>query len=143
MLSEGLVRTELKKVIDPEVMLNIVDMGLVYDIEVADNNDIAVTMTLTTPHCPMGPQIISDVQETAGGLAGAGEVEVTIVWDPPWSPALFSPELKEEMRELGMEFDEDVINAHSPPPREETPPPAPLPAKPKKRGGFWGWLFGR
>ncbi|MCO6453018.1 MAG: DUF59 domain-containing protein [Caldilineales bacterium] len=139
MITSDAVRTELKQVIDPEVMLNIVDMGLVYDINVKSDNDIDVTMTLTTPHCPMGPEIIHNVERVAGGIDGAGEVKVNIVWDPPWSPNMFSDDLKDEMRALGMEFDEDIVNQHTP--VEETPIAAPPPKK--KRGGILGWIFGR
>ena len=139
MLTAEAVREELKNVYDPEVMLNIVDMGLVYDIGVAQNNDIRVTMTLTSPHCPMGPQIIDSVERKAGEMDGAGKVDVNIVWQPLWSPQMFSEDLKAELREMGIEFEPSMIPDHTPKP-EATPPPAPAV---KKRSGLFGWLFGR
>lgn len=143
MLTPDIVREELKRVIDPEVMMDIVNMGLVYDIAVADNNDIDVTMTLTTPYCPAGDQIIDNVKRVAGSMDDAGEVAVNIVWEPAWSPLMFSKELKAELAEMGVEFDESMIPDHNPP--AEAPPitsPPVTPAK-KKRGGVMGWLFGR
>lgn len=137
MLTPETVREELKRVYDPEVMLNIVDMGLVYGIDVAQNNDIQVRMTLTTPHCPMGPQIIDDVERTAGGMEGAGKVGVDIVWEPRWSPMMFSEDLKAELREMGVEFEPSMIPDHTP-----KPEPAPVPPA-RKRGRLFGWLFGR
>ncbi len=137
------VREELKRVMDPEVMMDIVNMGLVYDIAVAENDDIQVTMTLTTPFCPAGDQIIANVKRVAGGMEGAGEVTVNIVWEPRWSPLMFSKELKEELAEMGVEFDESMIPDHSP---ADAPAPATssTPAPPRKRrGGIMGWLFGR
>ncbi len=141
MLQEDTIRTELKQVIDPELMMNIVDMGLVYDIAIAESDTIRVTMTLTTPHCPMAPEIIDNVKKTAGSLEGAGDVDVVIVWDPPWSPNMFSDDLKEEMREMGMEFDEDIVNQHDSEPEPSYSPPPPPPDK--KRSGILGWIFGR
>lgn len=143
MLTPDVVREELKRVVDPEVMMDIVNMGLVYDVAVTDNNDIDVTMTLTTPYCPAGDQIIDNVKRVAGSMDDAGEVAVNIVWEPRWSPLMFSKELKAELAEMGVEFDESMIPDHNPP--DETPPftsPPPAAAK-KKRGGIMGWLFGR
>jgi metal-sulfur cluster biosynthetic enzyme len=124
----------LRNVIDPELYQNIVDLGLVYGVEVKDANQVFVTMTLTTPHCPLGPQILADVDTflRAGGAAG---VDVQIVWEPMWTPAMMSDELK---RELGIEeeygsgagFDPDLE-----PEPEWTPPPMP------KKKGLLGWLF--
>ena len=143
MLTPDAVREELKRVVDPEVMMDIVNMGLVYNIAVADNNDIDVTMTLTTPFCPAGDQIVDNVKRVAGSIDDAGEVAVNIVWEPRWSPLMFSKELKAELAEMGVEFDESMIPDHNPP--AEAPPvttSAPTAAK-KKRGGIMGWLFGR
>ena len=141
MLTPDVVREELKRVLDPEVMMDIVNMGLVYDIAVADNNDIDVTMTLTTPFCPAGDQIVDNVKRVAGSMDDAGEVAVNIVWEPQWSPLMFSKELKAELAEMGVEFDESMIPDHNPP-SEASPVTPPAPAA-KKRGGVMGWLFGR
>lgn len=121
----------LRKVIDPELYHNIVDLGLVYGVEVHDENQILVVMTLTTPHCPMGPQILADVDKFLTA-AGATAVDVQIVWQPMWTPAMMTPELK---RELGLDEEYAEEGALEPEP-EWTPPPLP-----KKKGGLLGWLF--
>ncbi len=143
MLTPDAVREELKRVVDPEVMMDIVNMGLVYDIAVAETNDIDVTMTLTTPFCPAGDQIVDNVKRVAGSMDDAREVAVNIVWEPRWSPLMFSKELKAELAEMGVEFDESMIPDHTPP-VEASPvtTSAPTAAK-KKGGGIMGWLFGR
>lgn len=122
----------LKAVIDPEIFQNIVDLGLVYGVEVDTNNAAIVTMTLTTPHCPMGPQIIADVEQTLKAK-GASDVTVNIVWEPMWTPAAMTEELQ---RELGIVDDEPDSVSEIPEPAFVTPEP------PKKRG-FLSRLFGR
>ncbi len=109
-------REALKAVIDPEIYQNIVDLGLVYGVDVSDDNAVAVTMTLTTPHCPMGPQIIADVEQTI--LAhGASAVNVNIVWEPMWTPHAMTDDLK---RQLGITEPEEEpeleIELIAPPP---------------------------
>jgi len=118
----------LKEVIDPEIFQNIVDLGLVYGCDVREDNSVDVTMTLTTPHCPMGPQIIEDVQNTLKKY-GAPEVDVTIVWEPVWTPDSMTDELKSI---LGLDEEEDEF--------VYVPPPTP-PAPPKKKG-LLSRLFG-
>jgi len=89
------IRTHVK---DPELMMNIVDLGLVYDIEVTDEDNIDVTMTLTSPGCPVGPQIISDVQRTAhNAFPSVNEVNVHLVWTPFWNPDMMSEDAKDEL----------------------------------------------
>jgi len=122
--------TALRNVIDPEIYQNIVDLGLVYGVEVTPEQAVRVTMTLTTPHCPLGPQIIENVEKELHAV-GAGAVTVEIVWSPPWTPDAMTPELK---RLLGIEPDED----EAPEPELELAPP-PLPVK--KKGGLLGWIF--
>jgi metal-sulfur cluster biosynthetic enzyme len=86
------------KVRDPELMMNIVDLGLVYGVDVTENKSIEVTMTLTSPGCPAGPQIISDVQREAHtAFPDAEEVNVHLTWTPFWTPDLMSEEAKEEL----------------------------------------------
>jgi metal-sulfur cluster biosynthetic enzyme len=120
----------LRTVIDPELYQNIVDLGLVYGVEVQDADLVQVTMTLTTPHCPMGPQILADVDKSLRE-AGASTVDVQIVWQPAWTPAMMAPALK---RELGIE-DEYGPDEELEPEPEWTPPPLP------KKKGLLGWLF--
>jgi metal-sulfur cluster biosynthetic enzyme len=124
----------LRNVIDPELYQNIVDLGLVYGVEVKDTNHVFVTMTLTTPHCPLGPQILADV-DTFLRAGGAAAVDVQIVWEPMWTPAMMSDELK---RELGIEEEYGLEAEFDPelePEPEWTPPPMP------KKKGLLGWLF--
>ncbi len=121
----------LRNVIDPELYQNIVDLGLVYGVEVQENNQIVVTMTLTTPHCPLGPQIMADV-EAFLREAGATAVDIQIVWEPMWTPAMMTAELK---RQLGLEEEYGPEDELEPEP-EWTPPPPP------KKKGLLGRLFG-
>jgi metal-sulfur cluster biosynthetic enzyme len=125
-------RDYLRAVIDPEIYQNIVDLGLVYGVEVQPDRTVDVTMTLTTPHCPMGPQIIENVEKTLMGH-GAESVRVHIVWDPMWTPDAMTEELK---RELGILPAED----EEPEPELEIDVPPPAPAAQKK--GLLGRLFG-
>ena len=86
MLTEEQVRTVLRDVIDPEIGMNIVDLGLVYGVEISDNR-LQVDLTMTTPACPMGEMILDDVHEILAALAPADiEIDLNLVWDPPWSP---------------------------------------------------------
>jgi metal-sulfur cluster biosynthetic enzyme len=96
-LTKDEILDSLKEVYDPEIGVNIVDLGLVYDADISDGNDVDVTMTLTSMGCPLGPMIISDIQKAVGQLDDAGEVRVRIVWSPPWSPAMMSEEAKDEL----------------------------------------------
>lgn len=88
----------LSEVIDPEVGLDIVTMGLVYSVEMWDDNVIRVDMTLTTPACPMGTHIQQSAVVAVQQACPDATVDVQLVWDPPWSPAMISPEGIEELR---------------------------------------------
>lgn len=90
MPTEEDVRTALRRVIDPEVGMNVVDLGLIYGIEVAPNR-VRVAMTMTTPACPMGSMITDDAREAIRDIAPDGaDIVVDLVWDPPWSPERMS-----------------------------------------------------
>ncbi|MCC6315767.1 MAG: metal-sulfur cluster assembly factor [Thermomicrobiales bacterium] len=95
--TEEQVRENLKNVFDPEIGINIVDLGLIYDIDVAENNDVLVTMTLTSLGCPLGPVIMQEVNSALADLPDLGGVDVKLVWSPPWSPELMSEEAKDEL----------------------------------------------
>jgi metal-sulfur cluster biosynthetic enzyme len=95
-LSAESVRQALRTVKDPELDLNIVDLGLVYDIEV-DGDGVAVKMTLTSPGCPAGPMITSDVYRVIRSLPGVRDVDVEIVWEPYWSPERIEPKIRAMM----------------------------------------------
>jgi metal-sulfur cluster biosynthetic enzyme len=116
-------RTALKAVIDPEIFQNIVDLGLVYNIEINPDNAVTVTMTLTTPHCPMGPQIIENVENTLLN-SGASAVNVNIVWNPPWTPYAMTEDLQRQLGIIAPEEQEEETDVLPPPP----------PEPPKKKG---------
>ncbi len=130
-LTPELCREHLKAVIDPEIFQNIVDLGLVYGIEVNDDNHVTVNMTLTTPHCPLGPQIIENVEQTLQAH-GASSVTVNIVWEPMWTPDAMTDDLKRQLGILDAQEEE-------PEPQLEIDPPPPDP--PEKKG-FLSRLFG-
>ncbi len=91
------VREGLKEVIDPELGVNIVDLGLIYEINTSeDDNNVDIKMTLTFPGCPAGPYIIAQVHQVVEDLEGVEEVDVEIVWDPAWSPEMMSEEIRME-----------------------------------------------
>jgi metal-sulfur cluster biosynthetic enzyme len=91
------VRLALRKVKDPELGLNIIDLGLVYDIVVDDNRNVHVDMTLTSPGCPAGPQIMTDVEKAIQALPNVGEVELNLVWSPYWTPERIEPRVRAYM----------------------------------------------
>ncbi len=85
----------LKTVEDPELFINIYDLGFIYDIEIDDFGNIEVTMTLTAPGCPVADILPIAAANSVLGVAGVGEVKVALVWDPPWSLDKVSDEVKE------------------------------------------------
>jgi FeS assembly SUF system protein len=84
----------LRQVHDPEIPVNIYDLGLIYRIDIADNGDVDVDMTLTAPACPVAGMMPVMVKDAVKTVDGVGEVEVELVWDPPWSPDTMSDEAK-------------------------------------------------
>jgi metal-sulfur cluster biosynthetic enzyme len=92
--SPDTVRKALRAVKDPELNLNIIDIGLVYDVEVRETGDVLVKMTLTSPGCPAGGEIIEDVQQVVGDLEGVTSAEVELVWDPYWTPERMDPRVR-------------------------------------------------
>jgi metal-sulfur cluster biosynthetic enzyme len=102
MLNEEMVRTALKNVIDPEIGLDIINLGLVYNIDVHDQGQkVDVDMTLTTPACPAGPQIIEQARREIGALrdvyADLSEVNINLVWTPFWNPSMMTEDAREEL----------------------------------------------
>lgn len=93
-VTEEQVRTMLRRVKDPELNLNIVDLGLVYEIQVQEGSDVHVQMTLTSPGCPSGPEIMSDAQRAVEGLEGVRDVDIELVWTPYWTPERIDPRLR-------------------------------------------------
>ncbi len=88
------VRKALRAVKDPELNLNIVDIGLVYDVEVSEAGDVKVKMTLTSPGCPAGTQILDDVRSVVADLEDVKTVDVELVWDPYWTPERMDPRVR-------------------------------------------------
>ena len=89
----------LKEIFDPEIPVNIYDLGLIYGVEVSPEASVAVTMTLTTPHCPVAESMPGEVEMRVSAVPGVRDAEVHLVWDPPWDMAKMSDEAK---LELGM-----------------------------------------
>jgi FeS assembly SUF system protein len=89
----------LREIYDPEIPVNIYDLGLIYGVEVDDNADATVTMTLTTPHCPVAESMPGEVELRVSSVPGIRDAEVNLVWDPPWGPHKMSDEAR---LELGM-----------------------------------------
>jgi metal-sulfur cluster biosynthetic enzyme len=90
------VKLALRKVKDPELNLNIIDLGLVYEISV-DGSDVQIDMTLTSPGCPAGPQIMGDVERAVKAMPGVTEVNINLVWQPFWSPEKIEPRVRAYM----------------------------------------------
>ena len=94
MVTEKDVRRALRKVKDPELNLNIIDIGLVYEVDVDESGSVHVQMTLTSPGCPAGAEIIADVKRVVVDLEGVQSVEVELVWDPYWTPEKMDPRVR-------------------------------------------------
>jgi FeS assembly SUF system protein len=89
----------LKEIYDPEIPVNIYDLGLIYGVEISPENHAKVIMTLTTPHCPVAESMPGEIELRVGAVPGIGNAEVELVWDPPWDPQKMTDEAK---LELGM-----------------------------------------
>ena len=96
------IRDSLKQCMDPEIPLSIVDLGLIYGIDVSENNDVNIKMTMTTKGCPLHETMVDDVKRYTRKVIGVNDVNVDIVWDPPWSMDRMSPEAKSMMKNMGV-----------------------------------------
>ena len=96
---QGAIVDRLKGIFDPEIPVNIYDLGLIYGVDVTDNGEAVVTMTLTTPHCPVAESMPGEVELQVMSVPGVSTAEVNLVWDPPWDPGKMSDDAK---LELGM-----------------------------------------
>jgi metal-sulfur cluster biosynthetic enzyme len=92
-LTTDQVKLALRRVKDPELNLNILDLGLVYDIRV-EGNAVSIDMTLTSPGCPSGPEIMTDAERHLRAIPGVGDVSVNLVWSPFWSPERIEPRVR-------------------------------------------------
>jgi metal-sulfur cluster biosynthetic enzyme len=99
-ISEDAVREALKQVIDPELFINIVDLGLVYTVTIqpaGEKENITIEMTMTSPACPAGPQLLGQSKQVLGRLEGAGEVDVKLVMIPPWTPDRMTEDARDQL----------------------------------------------
>ena len=91
------VREKLKEVYDPEIGINVVDLGLIYNLEEIEEGSLRIEMTMTTPGCPAHDNISQAVEWTAALAPGVGMVRVDVVWDPPWSPEMMSEAARSQL----------------------------------------------
>ena len=90
---------EICKIYDPEIPVNIYELGLIYDVKISNDNDVMIEMTLTSPNCPVAESLPLEVEEKVGKITGINDVKVNIVFEPPWTKEMMSEEAK---LELGM-----------------------------------------
>lgn len=91
------VYSALRKCMDPEIPVNVVDLGLIYDVKVNEENNIDIEMTMTTRGCPLHDTLVSDVKRYVGKIIGVAGVNVSIVWDPPWSVDKMEPTVRDQL----------------------------------------------
>ena len=102
-VNEDQVREQLKQVIDPELFVNIIDLGLVYNVDIqpaaeaAEQSCVKVEMTMTSPACPAGPQLLANSKQVIERLEGVKEVEVKLVMDPPWTPDRMTEDARDQL----------------------------------------------
>ncbi len=96
-LSKDDILSALSEVYDPEIPINIVDMGLIYKVNIDDENNVEVDMTMTTRGCPMHSMMTYQAQKRLEQIKGIGKVKVNLVWDPPWTPEMISQKIKDEI----------------------------------------------
>jgi len=94
MITVDEVTEALRDVIDPELGLDFVELGLIYEIDINDSGTVKVTYTLTSPGCPIGPQVSEQIEEFVGELDGVNDVQPTMTFSPPWTPELMSEDAK-------------------------------------------------
>ena len=97
MSTKELIIDEIKKIYDPELPVNIYELGLIYDIQVKNEKSAKIIMTLTTPNCPVAESLPKEVKESVMQVEGMEEVDLKLVWDPPWSKDMMSEAAKLEM----------------------------------------------
>ena len=91
------VISEIKKIYDPEIPVNIYELGLIYDISVKNEKDVKVKMTLTSPNCPVAESLPKEVKDSIIAIKGVGKVDLDLVWDPPWNKSMMSEAAKLEL----------------------------------------------
>lgn len=96
MIGESEIYGALRRVLDPEVGINVLDLGLVYGVAV-DGGDVRVDLTMTTPACPLGETLVRETETALHEAGVTGRVDVNIVWDPPWTPEMMSAAAREQL----------------------------------------------
>jgi len=100
-IAEDKVREALKQVIDPELFVNIVDLGLIYEIKINDadagKSDVQVEMTMTSPACPAGPQLLGQSKDFVSRLEDVGDVDIRLVMEPPWTPDRMTEDARDQL----------------------------------------------
>jgi metal-sulfur cluster biosynthetic enzyme len=99
-IAEDAIRESLKEVIDPELFVNIVDLGLIYDIrqqEESEGTDVEIDMTMTSPACPAGPQLMAQSKDAVAKLEGVRNVDIKLVMTPPWTPDRMTEEARDQL----------------------------------------------
>lgn len=99
-INEETAREALKQVIDPELFVNIVDLGLIYTVQVSEQEgktNVAIEMTMTSPACPAGPQLLHNSKEVLSRLEGVGQVDVKLVMTPPWTPDRMTEDARDQL----------------------------------------------
>jgi metal-sulfur cluster biosynthetic enzyme len=100
-IAEDKVREALKQVVDPELFVNVVDLGLIYEVKIDEQPDgksnVGVNMTMTSPACPAGPQLLSQSKDVVSRLDGVNEVDVRLVMDPPWTPDRMTEDARDQL----------------------------------------------
>ena len=96
-LNKDIIIAEIKKIYDPEIPVDIYELGLIYNIEIIDNKRVNIEMTLTSPNCPVAEELPSEVKDNIKKLEGVSEVHLKIVWDPPWDKDKMSEAAKLEL----------------------------------------------
>jgi len=100
-IAEDTIREALKQVIDPELFVNIVDLGLIYGVKIdetdAGKSDITVAMTMTSPACPAAPQLLGQSKEFIGKIEDVGEVDIQLVMTPPWTPDRMTEDARDQL----------------------------------------------
>jgi len=100
-VTEDQIRASLRQCMDPEIPISIVDLGLIYGIDISEKNDVDIKMTMTTKGCPLHDTMVDDVKRYTRKVSGVNNVNVNIVWDPPWSMDKISEEAKSRMKNMG------------------------------------------
>jgi metal-sulfur cluster biosynthetic enzyme len=100
-VAEDTIREALKQVLDPELFINVVDLGLVYEVKITERedgkSDVGIEMTMTTPACPAGPQLLAQTEDIVRRLEGVGEVDVRLVMSPPWTPDRMTEDARDQL----------------------------------------------